>query len=104
MALTGSRWSSTVLVNEDTESDPRVVLITGCSASIGLLTAAILAEDAKQFKVYATMRNLEKEFALENTAGRYLGESLIIKALDVCNEKEVNTLSKEIESVEGLTY
>ena len=101
MGLTGSRRSSTVPINEDTESGPRVVLITGCSTGIGLSTAATLAEDAKRFKVYATMRNLEKKSALENTAERYLGESLIIKALDVCNEEEVNTLVKEIEGVEG---
>lgn len=87
---------------EDTDGSPRVVLITGCSTGIGLATAAILAADADQrFKVYATMRNLDKKTALEEAAGRHLGETLFIKALDVCSEDAVNGLVKEIESVEG---
>ena len=87
---------------EETDGSPRVVLITGCSTGIGLSTAAILAADAdKRFKVYATMRNLEKKSALEEAAGRHLEETLFIKALDVCSEASVNTLVKEIESEEG---
>ena len=87
---------------EETDGSPRVVLITGCSTGIGLSTAAILAADAdKRFRVYATMRNLEKKSALEEAAGRHLEETLFIKALDVCSEASVNTLVKEIESEEG---
>lgn len=87
---------------EETDGSPRVVLITGCSTGIGLSTAAILAADAdKRFKVYATMRNLEKKSALEEAAGRHLEETLFIKALDVCSEASVNSLVTEIESVEG---
>ena len=89
-------------MNEEVaEVGTRVVLITGCSTGIGLSTAVILAEDVKRFKVYATMRNLEKKSELENAAGKHLGESLIIKALDVLNEEEVNRLVKEIEREEG---
>ena len=62
---------------EAAEVGTRVVLITGCSTGIGLSTAVILAEDVKRFKVYATMRNLEKKSELENAAGKHLGESLI---------------------------
>ena len=50
-------------------SKPRIVLITGCSSGIGLSTAVLLAKDPeKRFKVYATMRNLDKKSTLE-TAG-----------------------------------
>lgn len=87
---------------EETDGSPRVVLITGCSTGIGLSTAAILAADAdKRFKVYATMRNLEKKTALEEAAGKHVEETLFIKALDVCSEDAVTSLVKEIESVEG---
>ena len=102
MGLTGSRTRSiTAPINEDAEVGTRVVLITGCSTGIGLSTAVILAEDVKRFKVYATMRNLEKKSELENAVGKHLGESLIIKALDVRNEEEVNRLVNEIEREEG---
>ena len=102
MGQGGSRRSTSVAANEvDIDTGPRVVLITGCSTGIGLSTAAILAQDDKRFKVYATMRNLEKKSALENLAGKCLGESLFIKALDVLSEESVNSLVKEIESVEG---
>ena len=102
MGLTGSRTRSiTAPINEDAEVGTRVVLITGCSTGIGLSTAVILAEEVKRFKVYATMRNLEKKSELENAVGKHLGESLIIKALDVRNEEEVNGLVKEIEREEG---
>jgi len=87
---------------EELDGSPRVVLITGCSTGIGLSIAAILAADAdKRFKVYATMRNLEKKTALEEAAGKYLEETLFIKALDVCSEDSVNSLVTEIESEEG---
>ena len=87
---------------EETDGSARVVLITGCSTGIGLSTAAILAADAdKRFRVYATMRNLEKKSALEEAAGRHLEETLFIKALDVCNEASVNSLVTEIENEEG---
>ena len=118
MGLTVSRQSANVTVTnqqqqqeesqpqpplaEETDGSPRVVLITGCSTGIGLSTAAILAADAdKRFKVYATMRNLEKKTALEEAAGKYLEDTLFIKSLDVLSEDAVNDLVKEIESVEG---
>ena len=101
MGQAKSRTSISVGEDENTEAYPLVVLITGCSTGIGLSTAAILAQDDKRFKVYATMRNLEKKSALETSAGKCLGESLFIKALDVLSEEAVNSLVKEIESVEG---
>ena len=118
MGLTVSRQSANVTVTnqqqqqeesqpqpplaEETDGSPRVVLITGCSTGIGLSTAAILAADAdKRFKVYATMRNLEKKTALEEAAGKYLEDTLFIKSLDVLSEDAVNDLVKEIENAEG---
>lgn len=41
---------------------PKVVIISGSSSGIGLASALILAKDIKKrFRVYATMRNLEKK-------------------------------------------
>ena len=116
MGVAASRRSATVIATEhqqqqqqqapaeelEADGSPRVVLITGCSTGIGLATTVILAGDAdKRFKVYATMRNLEKKAALEEAAGKNLGETLFIKALDVCSEEAVNSLVKEIDSTEG---
>lgn len=114
MGSAGSRRSTTVAATDaqeqqqpqveepDEDGSPRIVFITGCSTGIGLATAVVLASDAdKRFKVYATMRNLGKKAALEEAAGKTLGESLFIKELDVCSEEAVNSLVKEIESEEG---
>ena len=43
----------------------RSVLITGTSTGIGLMTAALLA--SRGWRVFATMRNLEKRDLLEQT-------------------------------------
>lgn len=114
MGSAGSRRSTTVAATDaqeqqqpqveelDEDGSPRIVFITGCSTGIGLATSVVLASDAdKRFKVYATMRNLGKKAALEEAAGKTLGESLFIKELDVCSEEAVNSLVKEIESEEG---
>ena len=66
----------------------RSVLITGTSTGIGLVTAVELAKQG--WRVFATMRNLEKKGPLETalqTAGA--AENVDISALDVTNAASV---------------
>jgi len=75
----------------------RIVLVTGCSTGIGLSTAVLLASDKeKRFKVYATLRNLGKKGELEEKGKDSLGDTLIIKAMDVCSEDSVNEVVQEL--------
>lgn len=81
---------------------PKVVVISGCSSGIGLASALILAKDAqKRFKVYATMRNLEKKGQLEEQGKRFLGDTLLIKQMDVCSDDSVNKAVREVIDEEG---
>lgn len=78
----------------------KIVLVTGCSTGIGLSTAVLLANDQhKRFKVYATLRNLEKKKELEERGKHVLGDTLIIKAMDVCSDDSVNATVQELLSV-----
>ena len=81
---------------------PQIVLISGCSSGIGLTTAVFLAkDDEKRFKVYATMRNLTKKGQLEEEGKDCLGDTLIIKQMDVCSDKSVEKAVKEVLDTEG---
>ena len=80
----------------------RIVLISGCSSGIGLYTTLALANDPeRRFKVYATMRNLEKKATLENEGRHLLGETLIVKQMDVSSDESVSSVVEEVIAKEG---
>ena len=81
---------------------PRIVLISGCSTGIGLSTAVRLAKDPeKRFKVYATMRNLAKKGQLEEEGKENLGDTLIVKQMDVTSDESVKGAVQEVVDNEG---
>ena len=83
-------------------ANQKVVLVTGCSSGIGLKTAVKLAKDGdKRFKVYATMRSLEKKGTLEAEGGDSLGKTLFVEQLDVTNEESINKSVEKILAKEG---
>ncbi|CAJ1076170.1 estradiol 17-beta-dehydrogenase 1 [Xyrichtys novacula] len=70
--------------------DKKVVLITGCSSGIGLSLAVRLASDPnREYKVYATMRNLaKKERLLECVKGLHK-DTLEILQMDVTDQQSI---------------
>ncbi len=71
----------------------KIVLITGSNSGIGLATAVLLAE--KGYKVYATMRNLDKKQNLENKA-REKNVNVNILQLDVTDDASVKNAVNEV--------
>ena len=83
-------------------SEQKIVLVTGCSTGIGLKTAVKLAKDeSKRFKVYATMRSLEKKGALEEEGGDSLGKTLFVEQLDVSKDDSITNAVDKIVAKEG---
>ncbi|XP_059123220.1 retinol dehydrogenase 8 [Peromyscus eremicus] len=79
-------------------SQPRTVLISGCSSGIGLELALQLAHDPRQcYQVVATMRDLGKKEPLEAAAGEALGKTLSVAQLDVCSDESVANCLSHIE-------
>lgn len=80
----------------------QIVLISGCSSGIGLATAVFLAKDfEKRFKVYATMRNLSKKGQLVEEGKESLGDTLVIKEMDVSSDESVQKAVDEVLDTEG---
>lgn len=78
----------------------KVVLITGCSSGMGLATSIYLA--GKGYKVYATMRNLEKKTELLSEAEK-ANVSVEILQLDVTDDASVkNAVKKIIDKEEAI--
>ena len=81
---------------------PKIVVITGCSSGIGLETAVLLAKDKEsRFKVFATMRNLDKREKLKKDAGDALDKTLFIRKLDVSKEDSISDFIAGINRDEG---
>lgn len=71
----------------------KVALITGTSTGVGFETALLLAK--KGYKVYATMRNLEKQEALQEAA-KSQNVQVIVKQLDVTSSTSINNCLDDI--------
>jgi NADP-dependent 3-hydroxy acid dehydrogenase YdfG len=73
--------------------DMKVILISGCSSGIGK-SIAIKFADNLQFKVWATMRNIEKwDYPAQS--------NLIVAEMDVTSDESVNRLVERIIDVDG---
>nr|AAP74564.1 17-beta hydroxysteroid dehydrogenase [Danio rerio] len=70
--------------------EQKVVLITGCSSGIGLSLAVHLASNpAKAYKVYATMRNLDKKQRLLESVRGLHKDTLDILQMDVTDQQSI---------------
>ncbi|GCA64289.1 short-chain dehydrogenase/reductase SDR [Kipferlia bialata] len=76
----------------------KVALVTGTSTGLGLATSIHLAK--KGYKVYATMRNLDKRVALDKEAEAQ-GVSLSVMRLDVRDTATVQQCVDAIMEQEG---
>lgn len=57
----------------------------------------MLAKDQqKRYRVYATMRNLDKRGSLETAAQGYLNDTLFVRELDVTSDESVASLLQSI--------
>ena len=76
----------------------KVVVITGCSAGLGISIAIQAAQQGHI--VYATMRNLDKSAQLKEAAKR-ANVTLEILPLDVTNSDSVNACMEKIFAAQG---
>ena len=82
-----------MIVGNTMDNKNKIALITGCSSGVGLYTAVRLAKT--DFKVYATMRHLEKADKLKQFANEQRVH-LEIRRLDVQNDESVSDCVKSI--------
>ncbi|GAA6076732.1 estradiol 17-beta-dehydrogenase 1, partial [Tachysurus ichikawai] len=77
--------------------EQKVVLITGCSSGIGLSLAIHLASDpSKTYKVYATMRNLDKKQRLLESVRDLHNETMAILQMDITDQQSIGTVQRSI--------
>ncbi|KAI7803667.1 putative estradiol 17-beta-dehydrogenase 1 [Triplophysa rosa] len=77
--------------------EPKVVLITGCSSGIGLSLAVHLASNpSKEFKVYATMRNLDKKQRLLETVRGLHKDTMVILQMDVTDQQSILDAKRKV--------
>lgn len=76
----------------------KIVLITGSSTGLGYETAILLAK--KGYKVYATMRNLNKQNAILQVAQQQ-DLDITVKQLDVTNLENIQNTVEDIVNLEG---
>jgi len=76
------------------QTDSKVIVITGCSSGIGLETAVACAKAGH--KVFATMRNLNKKEKLEKRKELEKLENIEIMKLDVSSADQVELFIAEI--------
>jgi NAD(P)-dependent dehydrogenase (short-subunit alcohol dehydrogenase family) len=77
----------------------KVALVTGCSSGVGLAVAVQLAQEG--YKVYATMRNVDKAGDL-NAAVKEAGVSdkVVVLPLDVCQDASVSAAIAKIVGID----
>ncbi|XP_056609436.1 estradiol 17-beta-dehydrogenase 1 [Triplophysa dalaica] len=77
--------------------EPKVVLITGCSSGIGLSLAVHLASNpSKEYKVYATMRNLDKKQRLLETVRGLHKDTMVILQMDVTDQQSILDAKRKV--------
>ncbi|KAF4093025.1 hypothetical protein AMELA_G00027520 [Ameiurus melas] len=77
--------------------EQKIVLITGCSSGIGLSLAIHLASDpSKTYKVYATMRNLDKKQRLLESVRDLHNDTMDILQMDITDQQSIGTVQRSI--------
>jgi NAD(P)-dependent dehydrogenase (short-subunit alcohol dehydrogenase family) len=92
LVLPGISSSAKSLGSTSDNAQPIVVLITGCSSGIGKELAIQFAAD-KRYKVWATMRSIEKWDGP-------VGNNIEIAPLDVTSEDSVKRLVEQVIRVD----